>query len=80
MPIDHEHVLSSRDALVLDELPESMVVVGSGAIGGEFASFYAAARRAGDRGRVPAAVDGRSKTEEGGADDGAGFPQTAHWR
>ena len=23
MPIDHEHVLSSRDALVLDELPES---------------------------------------------------------
>ena len=42
MPIDHEHVLSSRDALVLDELPESMVVVGSGAIGCEFASFYAA--------------------------------------
>ena len=42
MPIDHEHVLSSRDALVLDELPESIVVVGSGAIGCEFASFYAA--------------------------------------
>ncbi len=42
MPIDHEHVLSSRDALLLDKLPASMVVVGSGAIGCEFASFYAA--------------------------------------
>ena len=41
MPIDHEHVLSSRDALLLDVLPESMIVVGSGAIGCEFASFYA---------------------------------------
>ena len=74
MPIDHEHVLSSRDALVLDELPESMVVVGSGAIGCEFASFYAAL---GVRGRVPAAVDA-ARRRGGGADDGAGFPQTAH--
>lgn len=41
MPIDHEHILSSRDALLLCELPESMIVVGSGAIGCEFASFYA---------------------------------------
>ncbi len=42
MPIDGEHVLSSRQALLLDRLPESMIVVGSGAIGSEFAWFYAA--------------------------------------
>lgn len=41
IPIDHTHILSSRDALVLEELPESMVVVGSGAIGSEFAFLYA---------------------------------------
>ena len=41
MPIDHEHVLSSRQALELRRLPASMVVVGSGAIGSEFAWFYA---------------------------------------
>ena len=39
--IDHNFVLSSRDALVLEELPETMVVVGSGAIGSEFAFLYA---------------------------------------
>ena len=33
MPIDGEHVLSSRQALELRRLPASMVVVGSGAIG-----------------------------------------------
>ena len=41
IPIDHTFVLSSRDALVLEELPETMVVVGSGAIGSEFAFLYA---------------------------------------
>ena len=41
IPIDHTHILSSRDALVLEELPESLVVVGSGAIGSEFAFLYA---------------------------------------
>jgi dihydrolipoamide dehydrogenase len=41
IPIDHQHVLSSRDALVLEELPETMIVVGSGAIGSEFAFLYA---------------------------------------
>ena len=41
IPIDHTHILSSRDALVLEELPESIVVVGSGAIGSEFAFLYA---------------------------------------
>ena len=41
IPIDHQNILSSRDALVLEELPETMVVVGSGAIGSEFAFLYA---------------------------------------
>ena len=41
IPIDHQFVLSSRDALVLEELPETMIVVGSGAIGSEFAFLYA---------------------------------------
>ena len=41
IPIDHEYILSSRDTLVLEELPETMVVVGSGAIGSEFAFLYA---------------------------------------
>ena len=42
MPIDGERVISSRQALTLANLPETMIVVGSGAIGSEFAYFYAA--------------------------------------
>ena len=41
MPIDGEHVISSREALTLRKLPETMIVVGSGAIGSEFACLYA---------------------------------------
>ena len=41
MPIDHEHIISSKDALALDRIPESIIVVGSGAIGCEFAYLYA---------------------------------------
>ncbi len=41
MPIDGEHIISSKQALTLSKLPESMIVVGSGAIGSEFAWFYA---------------------------------------
>ena len=41
MPVDGEHVISSREALTLPRLPESMIVVGSGAIGSEFACLYA---------------------------------------
>ena len=41
MPVDGVHVITSKEALVLPELPESMVVVGSGAIGSEFAYIYA---------------------------------------
>lgn len=41
MPVDGTKIISSREALVLDKLPESMIVVGSGAIGSEFAFLYA---------------------------------------
>ena len=41
MPIDGKHVISSKEALVLDRIPESIIVVGSGAIGSEFAFLYA---------------------------------------
>ena len=41
MTVDGKHIISSKEALVLPELPESMVVVGSGAIGSEFAYIYA---------------------------------------
>jgi dihydrolipoamide dehydrogenase len=37
---DGKKIIGYREALVLPELPKSMVVVGSGAIGSEFAYFY----------------------------------------
>ncbi|NLJ06449.1 MAG: dihydrolipoyl dehydrogenase [Sphingobacteriales bacterium] len=39
--IDGKKIIGYREALVLPKLPESMVVIGSGAIGSEFAYFYA---------------------------------------
>ena len=42
LPVDGVHVLASHQALTLDRLPASMIVVGSGAIGSEFAWFYTA--------------------------------------
>lgn len=41
MPVDGEYVITSREALTLTKLPEDMIIVGSGAIGSEFASLYA---------------------------------------
>ena len=41
MPVDGERVITSKEALVLPKLPASMIVVGSGAIGSEFACLYA---------------------------------------
>ncbi|MCO6461995.1 MAG: dihydrolipoyl dehydrogenase [Saprospiraceae bacterium] len=38
--IDHKNIIGYREALVLDKLPESMVIIGAGAIGVEFAYFY----------------------------------------
>ena len=40
LPQDGKKVIGYRQALTLDKQPESMVVVGSGAIGSEFAHFY----------------------------------------
>ena len=41
MPVDGQHVITSKEALTLPHLPQSMIVVGSGAIGSEFACLYA---------------------------------------
>jgi dihydrolipoamide dehydrogenase len=38
--VDHERVLTTRDVLELDELPEHLLVVGAGATGCEFAEFF----------------------------------------
>ncbi len=40
LPIDGKKIIGYREAMVLDKKPESMVIVGSGAIGVEFAYFY----------------------------------------
>ena len=40
MKIDGKKIIGYRDAMVLPEIPKSMVIVGSGAIGVEFAYFY----------------------------------------
>ena len=40
LPVDGERVITSREAIVLSELPASIVIVGGGAIGAEFAYLY----------------------------------------
>jgi len=40
LPQDGKNIIGYREAMVLDKQPKSMVVVGSGAIGVEFAYFY----------------------------------------
>ena len=40
LPQDGKHIIGYREAMTLAEQPKSMVVVGSGAIGSEFAHFY----------------------------------------
>ena len=42
LKIDGKKIIGYREALVLPELPKTMLVVGSGAIGSEFAWFYSA--------------------------------------
>lgn len=42
MPIDGERIIGYREALSLPKQPKSMIIVGSGAIGVEFAYFYKA--------------------------------------
>ncbi len=41
LPQDGKKIIGYREAMVLPKMPQSMVVVGSGAIGSEFAYFYA---------------------------------------
>jgi len=40
LPIDGKKIIGYREAMVMDKQPESMVIVGSGAIGVEFTYFY----------------------------------------
>ncbi len=40
LEVDHERVITSDDALRLDGIPESVVILGAGAIGCEFASVW----------------------------------------
>ncbi|MEG2318980.1 MAG: FAD-dependent oxidoreductase, partial [Mucinivorans sp.] len=40
IPIDGSRVIDSRGALLMERIPTSMVVIGSGAIGAEFATFF----------------------------------------
>ncbi len=41
LKIDGKKIIGYREAMVLPSLPKSMVIIGSGAIGSEFAYFYA---------------------------------------
>ena len=40
MPIDHEVVINSRDALSMNHVPSSITIIGAGATGAEFAHIY----------------------------------------
>ena len=40
LEVDHERVVTSDDVLAMDRLPASVIVLGSGAVGAEFASMY----------------------------------------
>ena len=41
IPLDGFHVFSSDDILTLDELPQSLTIIGAGVIGCEYASIFA---------------------------------------
>ncbi|MEM7147635.1 MAG: dihydrolipoyl dehydrogenase [Verrucomicrobiota bacterium] len=40
LPYDGTRVISSKEAMLLEKQPESMIIIGAGAIGVEFAYFY----------------------------------------
>jgi dihydrolipoamide dehydrogenase len=40
LPVDGERIITSRESIVLSQLPSSMVIVGGGAVGVEFAYLY----------------------------------------
>ena len=62
LPLDGETVLSSTEALNLARPPRSMVIVGSGAVGSEFAFIF---HRAGTRVTVVEALDRLFPGEDG---------------
>ena len=40
IPVDRESIITSKEAMNLPEQPKSLIVIGAGAIGVEFAYFY----------------------------------------
>lgn len=42
IPVDGRHIITSKQALLLERIPQSVIVVGSGAIGSEFAYYFSA--------------------------------------
>jgi len=40
LKLDGEKIIGYREAMTLNKMPESMIIVGSGAVGSEFAYFY----------------------------------------
>ncbi len=40
IPVDRKFIITSKEAMSLNELPESLIIIGAGAIGIEFAYFY----------------------------------------
>lgn len=40
IPVDRKNIITSTEAMVLEELPKDLIVIGAGAIGIEFAYFY----------------------------------------
>ena len=40
IPVDKKNIITSTEAMILDEQPKELVVIGAGAIGIEFAYFY----------------------------------------
>lgn len=40
IPVDYKNIITSSEAMVLDEVPKELIIIGGGAIGVEFAYFY----------------------------------------
>ncbi len=40
IPVDREFIITSKEAMSLDERPDELIIIGAGAIGIEFAYFY----------------------------------------
>ena len=75
--IDHKRIITSDEAIDLREVPGSIVILGSGAVGVEFAIDLQPLRQQGDHRRAAAAARaGRGRSGLGGA--GALVPQAGH--